>query len=53
MNVQVQVLQNLHLPEAQVEVFDFDGFRFFGLHQDYPFTAPAAMPRTNKRPDTK
>src|SRR5690606_340788 len=48
-DVEVKMLEHLHIAEVQRQVTDGNAV----LHTSYPFTAPAATPRTNHLPDTK
>ncbi len=48
-DIEVEVLDHLHRAEAERQISDGNA----GLHSLTPFTAPAAMPRTNHLPETK
>ena len=48
LDVERQAVEHPHALEGDGDVADGDG-----SHRLQPFTAPAAMPRTNQRPETK
>jgi hypothetical protein len=48
---QVQILDDVRVAQADAQLFDHDAGH--DSIPDQPLTAPAAMPRTNQRPETR
>ena len=52
-DLEVELLEHLHGAERQLDGADRNVLAFADRGHHHPFTAPAAMPRTNQRPEKK